>query len=160
MIVIDLISTFVERRQRWHYKHRFNRYYPSTNVSRINFYEIIYNIVTSVFEEKNDHRRFISQFFYWDKNDIVTAANNYVYISHAKEDNGWYQYYKNCYNSTRLGWLIMLHRLQKGVDGVSQVCTVRDDLGDVEGQQLLIAGIHGRRCRGWHLNRGIVRLGH
>jgi len=54
----------------------------------------------------------------------------------------------------------MLHRLQKGVDGVSQVCTVRDDLGDVEGQQLLVVGVHGRRGRGWHLNRGIVRLGH
>jgi len=54
----------------------------------------------------------------------------------------------------------VLHRLQKGVDGVSQVRAVRDDLGDVEGQQLLVVGIHGRRCRGWHLNRGIVRLGH
>lgn len=53
----------------------------------------------------------------------------------------------------------MLHRLQKGVDGVSQVRAVRDDLGDIEGQQLFIVGIHGRRCRGWHLNRGIVRLG-
>lgn len=63
-------------------------------------------------------------------------------------------------SSTRLGWLIVLDRLQEGVDRVSQVRAVRDRLSGVEGQQLLVVGVHGRRCRGWHLNGRIVRLRH
>lgn len=54
----------------------------------------------------------------------------------------------------------MFDRLQKGVNGVGQVCTVRDHLSGIESQQLFIVGVHGRRCCGWHLNRRIVRLGH
>lgn len=54
----------------------------------------------------------------------------------------------------------MLNRLQKGIDGVSQVRAMRDHLRDIEGQQLFVVGVHGRRCRGWHLNCRIVRLRH
>ena len=54
----------------------------------------------------------------------------------------------------------MLDRLHEGVNGVSQVITMRDHLGGVESQQLFVVRIHGRRCTGWHLNRGIVRLGY
>lgn len=54
----------------------------------------------------------------------------------------------------------MLDRLHEGVNRVSQVIAMRDHLGGVEGQQLFVVWVHGCRCRGWHLNRGIVRLGH
>lgn len=61
---------------------------------------------------------------------------------------------------TRLWWLVMLDCLHEGVNGVSQVIAMCDHLGGIESQQLFVVGIHGCRCRGWHLNRGIVRLGH
>lgn len=61
---------------------------------------------------------------------------------------------------TRLWWLVVLDRLHEGVNGVSQVIAMRDHLGGIESQQLFVVGIHGCRCGGWHLNRGIVRLGY
>lgn len=63
-------------------------------------------------------------------------------------------------HGTRLWWLVVLDRLHEGVNRVSQVIAMRDHLGGIESQQLFVVGVHGCRCRGWHLNRGIVRLGY
>ena len=110
---------------------------------------------------KNNKKKLIHPFVYksnFKRSEYLKALNYYYYhsrTSYRRTARGI-----SISRFTRLWWLVVLDRLHEGVDRVSQVVAMRDHLGGVEGQQLFVVRVHGCRCRGWHLNRCIVRLGY